>query len=113
MGLEPGNRGALALSGTQALFGLDGDEIVGPFDPEQGDEIWSSQLHPDDRDRVLQRLRDHLEDDVPYDVEYRYRLPDGEYIRIRYVGRAMRDSDGKLLRMIGGTAASPRKSALS
>ena len=49
----------------------------------------------------MQCLRDHLDNDAPYEVEYRYRLPGGDDIWIRSVGRAIRASDGRPLRMVG------------
>jgi PAS domain S-box-containing protein len=95
--------------GHEALFGRGGNEVVRRFDPEETDQLWSAQLHPDDHDRVKQRLRDHLEKNTPYDVEYRYRLPSDEYIWIRSVGRAVRDSDGKPVRMIGSNTGITRQ----
>ena len=87
--------------GVQLLFGRDGDDNTGRFDLEDEDNPWTSSLHPADRAWVVQCLRDHLENDTPYDVEYRYSLPSGEYVWIRSVGRAIRDADGKPLRMVG------------
>ena len=49
----------------------------------------------------MQWVRDHFENDAPYDVEYRDRLPDGEYIWIRSVGRVVRSPDGRPVRMVG------------
>ncbi|MDA0231844.1 MAG: PAS domain-containing protein [Proteobacteria bacterium] len=60
--------------GIQLLFGRGDEEITEHFDIDfDGD--WGTRLHPDDRARVIRALRDHLENDTPYDAEYRYRLP--------------------------------------
>ena len=58
-------------------------------------------MYPDDRVQVLQRLRDHLENDTPFDLEYRYCLPNEENFWIRSIGRAVRAMDGRPLRMVG------------
>ena len=89
--------------GVQTLFGRDDDELIGKFDLEDDGNSWTANLHPDDRAEVLRQLHDHLENDTPYQVEYRYRLPSGEYIWIRSIGRAMRDADGKALSMVGSS----------
>ena len=36
-------------------------------------QSWLVRLHPDDRDRILRAVADHVERRVPYDVEYRLR----------------------------------------
>ena len=92
-------------SGQQLLFGRGDEELTEQFDIEDEDNPWAMHLHPEDRERVLERVRDHLENDAPYDVEYRYRLPDGEYIWIRSLGQAVRAPDGRALRMIGSNSA--------
>ena len=50
---------------------------------------------------MLQRLRDHLENDTPFDLEYRYCLLNEENFWIRSIGRAVRAMDGRPLRMVG------------
>ena len=89
--------------GVQTLFGRSEDELTGRFDLEDDGNPWSSNLHPDDRAEVLRRLHDHLENDTPYQVEYRYCLPSGEYIWIRSTGRAIRAADGRALSMVGSS----------
>ena len=91
-------------AGHQLLFGRGENELVEQFDIEDEDNPWSSHLHPEDRERVLQCVRDHMQSGEPYTVEYRYRMPDGEYIWIRSIGRAVRAADGTPLRMIGSNS---------
>jgi len=64
-------------------------------------EGWELRIHPDDRDRVLLRLNEHLDKRVPFDVEYRLRLKSGEYRWFRSRGRAVWNEEGKPLRMAG------------
>ena len=89
--------------GVQALFGRGDDELAGGFDLDDGGHPWTSNLHPDDHAEVLRRLHDHLENDTPYQVEYRYCLPSGEYIWIRSTGQAIRAADGRALSMVGSS----------
>ena len=64
-------------------------------------DIWDSRLHPDDRDYVRRRLADHLERKGPYDVEFRYRHENGQYIWLSALGIALFDENGKAYRMLG------------
>jgi PAS domain S-box-containing protein len=60
-----------------------------------------SLLHPDDRDRALRATRLTLEDDLPYDTEFRVLRPDGRLRSLAARGRMYRDAAGKPLRMSG------------
>lgn len=58
-------------------------------------------VHPEDRDRVVTALRRLVEEDTPYEEEYRIVRPDGE---VRYhIGRAevQRADDGRPIRVFG------------
>jgi PAS domain S-box-containing protein len=58
-------------------------------------------LHPEDRDRVREALRDHLSRDAPYQVECRLRLKSGEWRWFLIAGMAQRDVAGHAFRMAG------------
>lgn len=65
---------------------------------------WSSALHPDDRERVLQAIASALADctnKTRYDVEYRMRLRDGSYQWFRDSAQVTRRADGTAVRMAG------------
>lgn len=81
-------------------------ELIGFTRDEVGDSQtkWSTRLHPDDRDRVLKVLKEHVEHNAPYDVEYRLQTKGGQYRWFRSRGRAERDTQGKALRMAGSLA---------
>lgn len=64
-------------------------------------ETWASLLHPDDRARVLDRARRHIDERVPYDLEYRMRTKSGIYRWFHACGQAVWDVSGKPLRMAG------------
>jgi PAS domain S-box-containing protein len=63
---------------------------------------WSERLHPDDREKVFQALRDHIERHVPYEVESRLKTKQGEYRWFKGKGQAIFDEQGTFVRG-GGT----------
>ncbi len=88
------------------------EEIVGqgPGDLEPVRQTVVDLTHPDDRKRMLDATRAHLEERVPYDMELRLRHKSGEYIWVRTRGQAIWDADDKPLRMAGSlTDITPRK----
>ena len=64
-------------------------------------EAWESRIHPDDRDRVLDGLRRHLEGNEPYDCELRLKTKSGDYRWFRDRGIATRDKAGNPVKMGG------------
>ena len=81
-------------------------EIVGidntSFVPELSE--FEDRLHPEDHDRIMQALQDHLERNEPYDVEYRLLKEDGRYVWIHAKGQAIWDENGAPLRMAGSVS---------
>ena len=69
-------------------------------------------IHPDDRVRVRDALQRHWDEHADYRVEFRLRHRDGRDRWVLSRGRALRDADGKPLRMLGAvTDISERKEA--
>ncbi|WP_413164485.1 PAS domain S-box protein [Capilliphycus salinus ALCB114379] len=65
-------------------------------------EAWYSRVHPDDLDRVLTTVQDHLDGKtVKYAAEYRLRCADGSYKWILARGIAHRNKHGQAIRMVG------------
>ncbi len=62
---------------------------------------WASRLHPEDKDRVFGALRAHLDQRVPYDIEYRIKNKQGQYRWVRARGQALWDDQGRPVRMAG------------
>jgi PAS domain S-box-containing protein len=58
-------------------------------------------IHPDDHDIVLQAIRSHLEVNAPFDVEFRVQHSSGEYRYCTSRGKAQRDRQGRVVRMLG------------
>lgn len=64
------------------------------------DDMWEDFLHPDDRVRVLQAIREKQEAGT-YDEEYRIVRPDGSWRWIRDRAFPIRDADGQVYRIAG------------
>jgi PAS domain S-box-containing protein len=58
-------------------------------------------IHPDDRQRIDQSVKDTLERGVPYDIEYRVVWPDSSVHWIAAKGRAHRSPEGVAVHMQG------------
>ncbi len=75
-------------------------------------ETWNNLLHPEDRQRARLALRRHLEQDSPYNEEYRMRHKDGSYHWYQSRGQVQRDAQGNPIRMAGSlTDITHRKQA--
>src|SRR3954454_3145033 len=68
-------------------------QILGYAEHEIDDSLaaWESLLHPEDRDRTVELIREHSERCVPYDTEYRLRAKSREYRWFHAWGQALRD----------------------
>ena len=89
-------------------------ELLGYRDDEFDNTFASfeTHLHPEDRERTFAKVRHHLDDREPYDVEYRLRTKSGEYRWFRARGQAIWDDSGLAVRMAGSlTDITERKQA--
>lgn len=79
------------------------EELLGFARGELGDshEAGKMRLHPDEREWILRQVRLHLDENVPFDNEFRLRHKSGEYVWFRVRGMAVRDDAGKPIRMAG------------
>lgn len=59
------------------------------------------RLHADDKVRVEKALSGHLKQQHAFDVEFRMRRDDGEYIWVHIFGQAQYDDEGQAVRMAG------------
>jgi len=89
-------------------------ELLGGED--QGSDVTPRQLlelvHPEERQRVHEVLRLHLQRKMPFDVECRLRRKSGEYGWFRARGQAIWDDHDKPIRMAGSLQdITARKSA--
>ncbi len=76
-------------------------EFTGAAPEETEGEGWLRFLHPDDRERTLERWQHSLRTGEPYSIEYRFRRADGEYRW--FLGQAMplRDEAGEIVEWFG------------
>lgn len=66
-------------------------------------EAWAERVHPEDRDRVIAQVNQAVAGgQANFNSEYRFRRADGSYAYVLDRGHIIRDSSGKLARMIGG-----------
>jgi PAS domain S-box-containing protein len=66
-----------------------------------GTSLWYELIHPDDRAAVAEAIRAHLEEDVPYKIDYRLLRSDGGYCWVQSRGKAVRDAANRPVRMVG------------
>ena len=75
-----------------AIYGLTREQ----FSADLG--AWENTLHPDDRDKTLERLAElNAEGATAYDIEYRIVRPSGEVRNVHAQGTFERDNHGNLL----------------
>jgi len=67
-------------------------------------DSWANRIHPDDKERVLERFDKHLLDktgETPYDIEYRLFRKNDECAYCRDICATIRDEDGNPVRTVG------------
>lgn len=78
------------------LFGID------PATKAHKAVEWQDIIDPDDLKIALENFERHIADpNFPYDQIVRYRHADGHMVTVRCRGMAIRDKNGKALRMLG------------
>jgi PAS domain S-box-containing protein len=67
------------------------------YSPEEwrSPDLWVANLHPDDRERVLEAVGRHNTDGAAVDLEYRFRTGDGAWKWIRDQATIVRDAAGR------------------
>lgn len=90
MALGETNRTTFISPQVESLLGFSPDEWIA--DPD----LWIRQLHPDDRDRVVQHMRQQGAHHTPVDLEYRLISRDGRAFWFRNRSVTIGDGDGEL-----------------
>ena len=75
--------------GLEAIHGLAPGTFAGTF------EAYLSDIHPDDRERVVGAITRTLEQGQDHLIEYRLRWPDGSVHWVEARGRLFRDQRGQ------------------
>jgi len=78
-----------------ALYGIREEDFSGAY------EAWQNGLHPDDKARGDEEIRQALRDEKKFDTEFRVKWPSGEVRHLKAAAVVLRDAEGKPLRMIG------------
>ena len=81
-------------------------ELLGYSDEELPNERTSflEVVHPEDRPRIEEAVRQHFRERTPYDIEYRMRLKSGSYHWFRGRGQAVWNADGRAIRFAGASS---------
>ena len=78
-------------------------ELLG-YKPDEFDdsfEAWENILHKDDQEHTFKALYDHIDEQAPFDVQYRLQTKSGEWRWYVATGHGIWDEDGKALRIAG------------
>ncbi|HVZ56479.1 MAG TPA: PAS domain-containing protein, partial [Chitinophagaceae bacterium] len=86
----------------------DGYKMIYGWQPDEREadrHSWSRRIHPQDQERVLDRLRDSLLDPgiTHWVEEYRFRKENGDYTFVRDRAVILRNPEGRAIRMIGAS----------
>jgi PAS domain S-box-containing protein len=78
-------------------------EMLGYADDDLLDSLETSKnlIHPEEKDAVNQAFVQHLKVDAPYDIEFRARCADGNYLWCRVRAKSLRGPDGRAYRTSG------------
>jgi PAS domain S-box-containing protein len=88
-----------SVSWTDSLYAMHGVEKESFEATVEG---FTTLVHPDDRERVAAAIKRSLEEDVPYELEFRIQRPDGEVVWI-FTNAAVIRSFGRPVRLLGAT----------
>ncbi|MFN6463978.1 MAG: PAS domain-containing protein [Nostoc sp. DedVER02] len=83
--------------GLTELFGYTQQEAEPTF------EWWQELIHPDDQQRVNDEFMASMADGNRYSIEYRVRHKDGRYLWVKDQGFAVRDANGRVVRVVGAS----------
>ena len=64
-------------------------------------DTWEKSLHPEDRQRAENEITSAINNDKPFDTEFRIIRPNGEIRHIKAVAKVFFSDDGTPLRMLG------------
>jgi PAS domain S-box-containing protein len=100
---------------NEVFYSVRWKEMLGFEDHEIANDLdeWAKRVHPDDIDKVMQIVQDHLAKKTPFYIsEHRVLCKDGTYKWILDRGQALWDEDGNPIRMVGShTDVTDRKRA--
>ena len=102
----------LATGGLKWFGDIDGLLGYDPGEFPRTIEAWEELIDPEDHNRAMTALDRHITEGYQYDEEYRVRRKDGGISYWQDKGTAIRDKEGKAVRMFGAvTDITKRKDA--
>ncbi len=75
---------------VEKIYGFTAEEIQ-----ERGAELWFGRVHPDDKENLIKKWQAFFEEDIPFDIEYRIKRKDGEWIWLADKAVEKRDKEGR------------------
>jgi PAS domain S-box-containing protein len=98
--------GTWAFNKTATLYWSEETYRIVGLDPLQGPptrETMRQRIHPDDRDRVYEKLREAVAQKRDFAMEFRILLPDGTVRYLENTGHPLFSARGEFLEMVGST----------
>lgn len=92
------------IAQNQVFYSPRWKSMLGYTEPEISNhpDEWKNRIHPDDINRVMTALKEHLDQKSSgYVEEHRLRCKDGSYKWVLGRGKALWDDQGRLVRMVG------------
>jgi PAS domain S-box-containing protein len=96
--------GSWAFDATGTVYWSEENFRIWGFDPQQDPprrDTVLQRLHPEDRDRVTDSVKEAVREKRDYVVEFRIVLPDGAVRHIHGLGHPVFDANGELVEVVG------------
>lgn len=76
-------------------------KITGRTESEMKGDNWSNWIHPSEKEDVFEEWTRCIQNDLNFDMEYRYVLPSGKTQKVHGVAYQLKDQSGKLMGFLG------------
>ena len=96
--------GSFATDSRDVFYWSDENYRIWGFDPQHGPptgEVGWQRIHPEDRDRVREHVKEALRAKAEWHDEFRIVLPDGNVKYIHAVNHPVFDASGQLMQTVG------------
>lgn len=80
-------------------------KIMGRTESEIRGDNWSNWIHPDEKEEVFADWKRCVDNDLNFDLEYRYVLPNGKVQKVHGIAYRLPDKNNKLVGFLGTLAA--------
>lgn len=89
--------------GVEAILGLPPGSFQGRF------EDYVALIHPEDREQVLQKIQESIEQEKEYSIEHRTVFPGGDIQWLRAIGEIWRNDRGEAIGLMGSVLNDTRR----